>query len=283
MNNPLRSLFLHLDESAGCAGRIELAISLALQHDAHLLALATCGWPPHSAELGLDLLGFGPLLPPSDDLLVAAKRACERFAERAQARGLSSFSAQVEEVALAGSLVETARGHDMAIIGQPARGRRGETAAPAALPLRLLMESGRPVLMVPSAGHPVAAPPRTVLLAWKGTREAARAAADALPLLARAQAVHLIALERPGATDPAASSRLEGVQHWLATHGVHAQGHRQVCEGDFGHALLSRAAELGAELIVMGGYGHSRATEFVLGGMTRTVLAEMAVPVLLSN
>lgn len=137
--------------------------------------------------------------------------------------------------------------------------------------------------MVPSAAHPDVAPPRTVLLAWKGTREAARAAADALPLLARAQAVHLIALERPGAADPAAASKLEVAQRWLAAHGVTAQLHRHESEGNFGHALLSRAAELGAELIVMGGYGHSRATEFVVGGATRAVLAEMTVPVLLSN
>lgn len=276
-----RNLMVHLDSSVRCAARVELAIGLALEHEAHLLGVAASGWPARPAEVAFDLLGFGPLVPASDQLQRAAQHACELFADRARARGLASYTARTEEAAGAQFVVELARCHDLTIVGQ----REAEGADPIVPPdlaVRVLMGSGRPLLVVPWAGR-FDAPPRAVLLAWSGTRESARALADALPLLARAQTVHLVGFDRPQAETSATQASLDAAQHWLNLHRVETRLHRETVDIDFGEAVLSRASELGADAIVMGGYGHSRAAEFVLGGMTRKLLASMTVPVLLSH
>jgi nucleotide-binding universal stress UspA family protein len=277
-----RSLLVHLDSGARCAARVELAIALALEHRAHLLGVAACGWPPDPLSLGIDLLGFGPLVLADDSRRDAARTACEAFADRARARGLDSFTARVEEAAGARYLVELARCHDLTVAGQHDPARGGDPIVPPDLAVQLLLGAGRPLLLVPWAGR-FERPPRTVLAAWSGTRESARALADALPLLSHASAVHLIGLQRPHDDEGGAALRLESAQQWLARHAVEAQVLHETVDIDFGDALLSRAADLGAELIVMGGYGHPRAAEFVLGGMTRKLLTGMTVPVLVSH
>ena len=147
----------------------------------------------------------------------------------------------------------------------------------------LLLESGRPVLVVPSAGDFPAAGAR-VMVAWNGSREAARALHDALPLIAGAQARILSAPTaakemRPDATPVGHAVRvLEG--QGLTVDVEHGPGGSDLTIGEL---LLSRAADFDADLIVMGAYGHGRMRELVLGGVTRTLLASMTVPVLFSN
>jgi nucleotide-binding universal stress UspA family protein len=276
-----RSIFLHLDSSPVCAGRIDFAINLALAHESYLTAIAACGWPVPSTVVATDLLGFGPLIPPSDESRQAAQGVCERFADRARERGLTSFSARVEEVAGGQVLVQQARCHDLAVLGQPERDG-GDPVVPGDLAIQVLMGSGRPLLVVPWAGR-FNAPPKTAVVAWSGSRESARAVADALPLLTRAKAVHLLGFDRTRAEGAGTQSGLAAVQQWLGHHRIQAQLHHETEDIEFGEALLSRVSDLGADLIVMGGYGHSRATEFVLGGMTRTILSSMTAPVLLSH
>ena len=144
-----------------------------------------------------------------------------------------------------------------------------------------LFESGRPVLVVPyiqSGGLKL----DRVLVAWDGSRNAARAIADALPLLARAKAVEVVVV----AGEPGKSDELPGadIAHHLARHGLKVNLQKIVSpEVDVPNTLLSHAADAGTDFIVMGGYGHSRLREFVLGGATRGVLASMTVPVLMSH
>ena len=150
------------------------------------------------------------------------------------------------------------------------------------LPETVALTTGRPVLVVPFIG---AKPPgKIVLLCWNASREAARAAADALPFLKAAQKVIVLVVnptvsaeghgEEPGA-DAAA---------WLARQGVKVTVQRDVApDADVGGLILSRAADHDADLIVMGIYGHSRMREMVLGGASRTLLASMTVPVLMSH
>jgi nucleotide-binding universal stress UspA family protein len=277
----LRTLFLHLDSSPHCAARVDLAVELALRHEAHLLGVAACGWPLPPSAVASALGGFGPLVPPTDDLRQAAQASCERFAERARARGLASFTARVEEVGWGQSLVREARCHDLIVVGQT-EPTGADPVVPKDLPVQMLVGSGRPLLVVPWAGR-FSVPMRTAVIAWSGSREAARAVADALPLLRRADAVHVLAFERVGAYEFEAQAELDAVQQWLIHHRIPVRAHRETVDIGFGEALLSRASDLGAELIVMGGYGHSRATEFMLGGMTRTLMASMTVPVLMSH
>jgi nucleotide-binding universal stress UspA family protein len=125
---------------------------------------------------------------------------------------------------------------------------------------------------------------KRVLIAWDAGREAARAASDALPLLRRADAVEVAVF------DPQRARRNHGAQPgadialFLARHGVKVSVHTQSGAGyDVGAQILSRAADTSADLIVMGAYGHARVRELVLGGVTRTVLEAMTVPVLMSH
>jgi nucleotide-binding universal stress UspA family protein len=138
------------------------------------------------------------------------------------------------------------------------------------------------VLLVPYAGRFPDAGKR-VLVAWNASAEASRAIADALPLLARAESVNVIVFETGKAGDhgeePGADAAL-----YLARHGVKATVSRYGSPDiDIGSQILSRAADMTADLIVMGAYGHSRMRELVLGGATRTILESMTAPVLMSR
>jgi nucleotide-binding universal stress UspA family protein len=142
----------------------------------------------------------------------------------------------------------------------------------------LITDSGKPTLVLPFIGRFEAAA-ADVLIAWKPTREAARAVAAALPWLRQAARVHVA--HRPE-SDEEDNDRGAALEHWLRLHGVTApiQPHR-FDSGEVGEALLSLAAETSAGLLVMGCYGHGRAREWVLGGASRVVLASMTLPVLM--
>ncbi|MBV8576692.1 MAG: universal stress protein, partial [Acetobacteraceae bacterium] len=175
-----------------------------------------------------------------------------------------------------------ARYADLAILGQ-LDPDRVETELIRPRPEQVALASGCPVLIVPYAGH-FDKLGRRVLIAWSATREAARAVKDAMPFLTSAELVTVLTIDpREG---PHGHGELPGadIALHLARHGVKAQIERTVSAGvPVGEALLSRAADLGVDLIVMGAYGHSRAREVLLGGATRSVLRSMTVPVLMSH
>jgi nucleotide-binding universal stress UspA family protein len=148
----------------------------------------------------------------------------------------------------------------------------------------LVLSAGRPVLILPYAIE-FASVGENILLAWDGSREATRALHDALPFLARAKQVVVLTVNALAAEPPA--SRIPGsdIANVIARHGANVvteqmEGVRDV---PIGEMLLSRAADFGTDLIVMGGYGHSRWRELVLGGATRSILKAMTVPVLMSH
>jgi nucleotide-binding universal stress UspA family protein len=148
---------------------------------------------------------------------------------------------------------------------------------------RVVMESGRPVLVIPSFGE-FRECGRTVLVGWNATREAARAAFDAVPILRHADAVRVTWV------DPQKSlygpNFLPGAElaTALARHGINVTAEGMPTSGiGAGEALLSHASDLGADLLVMGAYGHNRLREYVFGGATRTILQSMTVPVLMSH
>ncbi len=152
----------------------------------------------------------------------------------------------------------------------------------ARLPEQLALASGRPVLIVPYAGR-FDGVGRRVLLAWSRTRESARALNDALPVLERAGHVTVLSIN-PRRGEEANDLPGADIALHLARHGVKAEAASTVADDiDVGNTLLSRAADLGADLIVMGCYGHSRMRELILGGATREVLRHMTVPVLMSH
>lgn len=165
-----------------------------------------------------------------------------------------------------------ARYVDLAVLGQPTPGAHDHVTD-------TLMNVGRPLLVVPRFGR-FPSVGRRVLVAWNGSREATRAVFDALPLLRQAELVTVMTFDSPDEGREAGAD----ISLALARHGVTVEVVHSTLGGiDAGNALLSRAADLGADLLVMGAFGHSPLRERMLGGATRHILDHMTVPVLLSH
>jgi len=151
------------------------------------------------------------------------------------------------------------------------------------IPERVALESGQPVLVVPYAGS-FASVGRRILIAWNGSPQAARAVRDALPLLKRAEKVMVLTLNPAGLGKGEETRPGDRLLAHLRRHGIEAESHEltadHISAEDF---ILSRAVDEGADLIVMGAYGHSRAREVVLGGATRGMFKHMTMPVLMSH
>jgi len=168
---------------------------------------------------------------------------------------------------------------DLVVIARPESA--GQAAGPPGLAESLVLSSGRPIIVLPPRG--TVSRIRRILVAWNATRESIRAVADALPLLVKAEAVEVLVVDHerhPGhGPEPGAD-----IARHLARHGVHVEVRRLSSGGkNVGHLLLSQAAAFGADLVVMGAYGHSHLREWMFGGVTRTVLYEAGLPVLMSR
>jgi nucleotide-binding universal stress UspA family protein len=138
-------------------------------------------------------------------------------------------------------------------------------------------------LIVPYAGH-FATIGQRVLVGWDTSREATRAIRDALPLLGTAQAVTILSIDPQPTREGHGAVPGADMACYLARHGIDAVAEWSVSNGiDAGNVLLSRAADLSADLLVIGAYGHPRFRELVLGGVTRTILESMTLPVLMSH
>ncbi len=178
--------------------------------------------------------------------------------------------------------ISHARYSDIAVLGQP-QPSDDNAAFANDLVRSVLMEAGRPVLIVPHFGE-FTAIGETVLIAWKESRESARAVADALPFLQRAGKVVVMSISAPGDQSVRETLADAGIAAFLERHEITAEVRHEVAEDiDAGNLLLSRAADLAADLIVMGAYSRPRLSEFVLGGVTRVMLQAMTVPVLMSH
>jgi nucleotide-binding universal stress UspA family protein len=140
----------------------------------------------------------------------------------------------------------------------------------------ILFRAARPLLRV---GRPLEAPPRRVAILWNGSAEATRAVAGALPLLGRAEAVHVLSAP----ADAAAAGAAARLADYLGWHGLVAKAHELNRGGDAAARLLDQARALEADLLVLGGYGHSRMRELIFGGVTRAVLGQRQLPVLLAH
>ena len=210
----------------------------------------------------------------------AASDALARFNEAARRAGVSAESRTLS-ASLAGSADRfgaIARRFDLAVVGQA----EPDKAAPEELIAEgALFASGRPVLIVPYIQKTGLTLDR-VMVCWDASRNAARAIADAMPFLKRARAIDVVIV----ASERVKSDEIPGAdigQH-LARHDLNVEVKRIVApDTDVASTLLSHAADTSADFIVMGGYGHSRLREFILGGATRGILASMTLPTLMSH
>ena len=285
-----KTVLLHIDDSAGRAARIEAAASIAQACGGHLTGVALTGVSRLLYQNQPDLDADPNLALHLNFLRERATRSLDGFEAQVRAAGVASFEQRVVDDEAAGGISVLARYADLVVISE----YNAKDKSPSVMrdfPAYVLLHSGRPVLIVPYAPPlPLLAPPaaaRNVLISWNASKEASRAVTAALPLLQRAEHVHVAIFdaqvhaaehgEQPGAE----------LLHYLARHGVAARVHLLdgggVRRGDIGEALLSQAADLSADLLVMGAYGHSRLRETILGGVTRTILQSMTIPVLMAH
>ncbi|WP_135468291.1 universal stress protein [Crenalkalicoccus roseus] len=283
----LKDLLVYLDGSAQAEARLALAAAVARQHGSHLTGLCVTdpSYPlalrsgqARFADAGtLDLL----VRRAREEMREQAARHEQAFLEHARREGVAA-AWRVVEGDLAETVAVQARSADIVVVSQPDPSDP-EAEGGDAVVERVLFASGRPVLLAPWAGR-FASGIRNVLVAWKSTRESARALHDAMPLIEQAQSVTVLTIgPRPGGAARDVPSGAEIAAH-LVHHGVPATAVQTEPPGTgVGDAILNHASESGADLLVMGAYGHSRVRELVLGGVTRTILRHMTLPVLMSH
>jgi len=279
-----RSLLVHLDSQPQAEARVAQALALTRALDCHLVGLAPTGLldMPIAPEAAASLGEFSALA--AELLLQQAQQAALQFRTACAGAGLPSFEALTDTADVARSLVRHAHCSDLVLLSQPDPASPGHGRARAMVE-QVILYSARPTLLLPYTAKVGDAPlpGGRALVAWDDSREAARALADALPLLRRAEQVQVLSWRESENTLDDMRPRLDALQQWLAWQGVTAETREEVSSIGVAESLLSRAADYGADLIVMGAYGHTRWTERVLGGATRGLLQSMTVPVLMSH
>ncbi len=271
-----KTVLVHLDHGRACARRVVLACALARDHAAHLIGIAPIGLlPPYFAD-DPESPRYRRAAQVRRDL---AGDVTSLFEEQARRTGVSSFESRIVEEDAADTMALHGRYADVSIVGQfdPS-----DPTTHAQFAEQVFLRAGRPTIVVPWVGT-LPAMGTDVLIAWNATRDAARAVSDALPLLRRARRVRLLVLNaipswEGHGEDPGADMALFLSRHRIAAEVI--QDRSFLATGD---AIVSRAADDGCDLLVMGGYGTSRFREVVLGGVTRTVLDSTTVPVLISH
>ncbi|MBM3567280.1 MAG: universal stress protein [Alphaproteobacteria bacterium] len=269
-------ILVHQSRSPRSTIVADVALAIAAKHDAHVTALYVfdhfrmpgyiSGRIPESVIKGQQA-----------EAEAMAAKAAAAFHARAARAGVKHEWRTVEGPAL--DVVSwQGRYTDLIVVGQTAPDDEPE-CDDYNLAEEMLLVAGRPILVVPYISKYDSVGDR-VMIAWNGSREASRAVHDAMPLLERAKSVNILSV------DPENPNRLPGadIATHLARHGVKVEARRTVGgDLDIGDVLLSTAADLGADLVVMGGYGHSRAREAIFGGATRHMLRHMTCPVVLSH
>lgn len=276
-----QTVVVHVNSSADTERRVRLAGQIARMSRGRLVGAAMSGVSPFLYVDHATAMGASMAAQCIDDARETARGNLQRFESQCRILDLPSFEARLLDEQAAPGLVLQSRYGDLLVLGQanpddPASPMEEET------PEYVAMNSARPVLVVPYAGH-FEAPFKRVLVAWDGRMEATRAVTAALPLMKQAQKVTL-AVYNAG-RDPGSHGGEPGadIALYLARHGIQVEVSSQVTDIDVGSALLSFAADIDADLLVMGCYGHSRFREIMLGGVTRTVLQSMTLPVLMSH
>jgi len=276
-----KDILVYVDTAKSCPERLAVAVRLAARHGAHLIGLHV------RSPAVVPTFIFSELGPQLSELQ-------SQFSAETAAEAKDLFDAAVAGSALSvewrdvsGDALDEVPLHsryaDLTIVGQASLDDDDDALVERGLVDHLVLEAGRPVLVVPAVGHYPTLGDK-VLMAWNSSRESTRAVADALPILALSRLVTVLAINPHGGQMGHGDVPGADICLHLARHGVTA-----VCESitsddiEVGSMLLSRAADDEADLLVMGAYGRSRLRELVLGGATRHILAHMTVPVFLSH
>ena len=264
----LKDILVHLDDSRHAPARLKLALALAQSHGARLTALIVITHPYYQ--------------PGDADAESTTARMQAEFNELIAQTSVSAELITVDCKVIGTGVSEVVNRHayyaDLVVVGQTEQGS-GDRHTPDDLPERLVLASGRPVLVIPytasyqEVGH-------RVLVAWRPGREATRAINDSLPLLALAAEVNVLAINP---TEPDDSDGGKLCAH-LARHGIAAKAEQTAADDiSVADVLLNRAFIEGSDLLVMGAYAQTRLGALTLGEVARHILKHMTLPVLMSH
>jgi nucleotide-binding universal stress UspA family protein len=273
----ITEILVQVDDSPAAESRLRAAVELAAASKAHVSALYLVAEPFMRALVGKHL--------PEDfvreQMATLEREADERLAALAaiaQAKGVKLETRRETATLdhLPAILARQGRRADLVVVG-PGTDTDGSALAEAAF-----MDTGRPALVVPSAWAGTL-PPKRALVAWDGSREAARAAGDAVPLLPSAEAVIVLTVDAERAGSRFSDRPGFGLTTYLSRHGAKARVKQVAASGGIADTILGQVAEEKADLLVMGGYGHSRVREMMFGGVTRSILETAPSPILVAH
>jgi nucleotide-binding universal stress UspA family protein len=270
----LKDILLHIDNSASCANRIDLAISLARTHGAHLKGLYVLSHSYYAPRHGMGASE-------------AARKAEELFCEKTAQAGISAEWIFADWSVVGVSVTEIINLYayyaDLVIIGQPNHSS-SDQSTPLDLPERLGLGAGRPLLVVPYAGSYSTIGNR-VMIAWKSGREAVRSTNDALPILEKAGHVSVVTISPAGSPDSSDTDNALKICTHLGRHAVNAT-HEHIYASSsmtIGDVLLNHACEQKMDMLVMGAYAQSRRGVFMHSPVARHLLNFLTVPILISH
>src|SRR5262245_44890794 len=273
----IKDIVVNLSVGEKVSPACDYAISVAAAFDAHLAGIAFL-YDPIVPVSGAGYIPADVIEAQEQDNEKATRAALDHFNAACSRAGVSAEPLTLSVGGVGEQFGRIARRFDLSIVGQaePESSAVEEIIAESAL-----FESGRPVIIVPYIQK---APLKldNVMVCWDGSRAAARAIADAMPLLAKSGRVEVVIVTN----ERGKQDEIEGadIGAHLARHGLNVEIKRTALgDIDVADVLLSHAADAGSDLIVMGGYGHSRLREFVLGGVTRSILRSMTTPVLMAH
>jgi nucleotide-binding universal stress UspA family protein len=274
----IKDIVVHLTGSPEDDVRMGYAEAIARSFGAHLTGLQVHAMP--------EIIGYTD---PSgsaflQELLEQSRQRADAVSEALKPRlarsGLSSELRRLDVLpgAVGRALAAEARTSDLFVGTRP----YGDPTGQVRIEEEVLLGSGRGCLFVPPAGSPPDGYGR-MLVGWNGSREAARAVSEALPFLQQASEVAVALVEEEGASEQHRVAAGGDIGRYLSRHGVSAEVRKIGGWDDAAEALMNEARQFGADMLVMGGYGHSRFREWVLGGATRLALSEAAIPVLMAH
>lgn len=273
----IKSILVHVDNASRSKNCLDVALSIADKFDCHVTGIANKApsYMPAYAAAQVPPEVFVAFDEEQGRLIENAKTEFESALNKASRFDRSSW--EVGQGSLSSTISDRARYHDLVVMRQEIEDN--DSGLYEGAPDEVILAAGKPVLVIPYIDFG-ASIGKSILVAWSNTRESARAVQDAMPLLKAAETVHIFS------ANPAEGEDVPGAElaRYLSEHGIRAEVSRTMSNDiDVGDMLLNDVAENGHDLIVMGGYGHRRIREMILGGVTRHLLQHMTVPVLFSH
>ncbi len=276
-----KTVLVHVDETSRSNLRVKIAAEIAMLDNAHLVGTAVTGVSRFIYQDGNISASDPNLTIHLNFLRERAEKAVAGFNKIVTDLGVPSYESAIANDEAGGGIGLQARYSDLVVLGQTNPDEPSPSVLPD-FPEYIVMNSGRPVLIIPYAGdfNTVAKRP---LISWDASRESTRAVTDAIPLLKQADLVQVAIFNSKSSPDAHGEQPGADIALFLARHGVKVEVSVHKTSTDIGNALLSLSHDLDSDMIVMGGYGHSRLREMIMGGVTRTILESMTIPVLMSH